>query len=283
MSPVFLVVGATGKQGGGVVKALLDEGHSDIRGLTRNLDSPASKALSSKGVRLVKGSLLDKASLVEALKGTTGAFLVTDPYGKDGVSMETTQGKTFVDAAKEAGLEHLVFSSVDGAERNSGVPHFDTKYEIEQYIQASGIPNTILRPTAFYDNFPKKSSMASFMGMGMFATAIGSNKPIQMIACYDIGAFAAKALLSPQQYKGRTIGLAGDELTINQLQGVYSKVQGTGAWKAYVPSLMLKMLPQDFQKMNQWIKTEGYKVDIPALRKEYPQVMTFEQWLRSDK
>src|ERR1700761_7802548 len=130
MSPVFLVVGATGKQGEGVVKALLDEGHSEIRGLTRNPDSPASKALSSKGVRLVKGSLLDKASLVEALKGATGAFLVTDPYGKEGVSVEPTQGKTFVDAAKEVGLEHLVFSSVDGAERNSGVPHFDTKVRV---------------------------------------------------------------------------------------------------------------------------------------------------------
>lgn len=206
----ILITGATGKQGGAVLRALLRSGEPiSIHALTRNVSSPSALALSEKGVHLVKGSFTDPSSLVQAFQGIDAAFLFTNNTG----DKEAEEGIALVDAAKEAGVKFVVFTSVDGAERKSGVPHFDTKFEVEEHIRKVGLAHTILRPVAFMDSespfgtprdsksltvyllpvdFPKKSGMGASMVFGIFDAALrssgASQKPVQLIAVRDIGA-----------------------------------------------------------------------------------------------
>jgi uncharacterized protein YbjT (DUF2867 family) len=281
-----LVTGATGKQGGGVVENLLSGNKVAIRALTRNPDSPAAKSLAAKGVELVKGSLTDESSLVTAMDGCWAAFLVTDSYGKGGAETEIRQGKTFIDAAKKANLKHLVYTSVEGAERNSGIPHFDSKFQVEEYLRASGLPSyTILRPVAFYENFPSTSGFGTFVGFGFFGAALGGKK-LQFVSVRDIGWFAAKALEDPEKYSGRVIPLAGDNLSISEVQDAYQNANGVRPWVAPIPGVFIRLLPYDIRTMFQWFYNKGYEANISALRTEHPDLLTFEQWVRlsnSDK
>lgn len=108
--------------------------------------------------------------------------------GKSGVEGEIKDGKAFIDAAKEAGCAYIVFSSVEGAERNSGVPHFESKFLIEKYLEQTGISATILRPVAFMENFTRTSNVGTFFALGLFEAG-ARGKPVQLIATKDIGKF----------------------------------------------------------------------------------------------
>lgn len=192
---------------------------------------------------------------------------------------EIFTGKAFIEAAKRRNLKHIVFTSVEGAERQSGVPHFDSKYEVEKMIYESGIPYTIIRPVAFMDNFPKTSGIATFFAIGIFNAAI-RNRTVQLIATEDIGIVAATALKKSEQYIGRKIPLAGDELTTAQIQNAYKVAHGSPAWKAFLPAFMLSLLPNDFKKMFDWFRDHGYKANIAKNREEFPGMLTFSEWLK---
>ena len=144
-----VVTGATGKQGGAVVKSLLERGH-EVRAVTRNTDSAKARELANAGVTLVRASLEDTAALTKALEGASSLFAMTTPY-EAGTQAETRQGISAADAAKAAGV-HLVFTSVGSANRQTGVPHFDSKYEVEKHIAKIGVRATILAPVYFMDN-----------------------------------------------------------------------------------------------------------------------------------
>src|SRR6266853_5500739 len=126
-----VVTGATGNQGGAVVKNLLERGH-EVRAVTRSTESAKARELANAGVTLVRASLEDTAALTKALEGATSLFAMTTPF-EGGTQAETRQGISAADAAKAAGV-HLVFTSVGSANRQTGVPHFDSKYEVERHI-----------------------------------------------------------------------------------------------------------------------------------------------------
>src|SRR5882757_9881217 len=125
-----LVTGATGSQGGAVAKLLLDHGHQ-VRAVTRQPDSPAAKALAARGVELVVGDLTDRPAMEAAARGVDAVFAMGTPY-ENGTAVEIQQGVTLADAAKAAGA-FLVYSSVSNADQKTGVPHFDSKYEVEKH------------------------------------------------------------------------------------------------------------------------------------------------------
>ena len=139
-----LVTGATGQQGGAVVQALLARGHR-VRGLTRKAHSPSAKALEAQGVEIAVGDFTDSDSLVRAATGVDTIFAMTTPF-EQGVEAETAQGLVITDAAKRAGVGHLVYSSVASADRETGIPHFDSKYAVEKAIRSSGVPHSIIAP-----------------------------------------------------------------------------------------------------------------------------------------
>ncbi len=147
----ILVGGATGNQGGAVLRQLLAAGWQ-VRALSRTPSSPKAQALAVRGVEVVAGDMNTVSSLVRALDGVYGVFSVQN-FMDAGVEVEVQQGKNLADAAKQAGVSHLVYSSVGGAERSSGVAHFESKGAIERHIQGLGLPATILRPVLFMENF----------------------------------------------------------------------------------------------------------------------------------
>src|SRR5262245_4205833 len=150
---IIAVTGATGQQGGAVARKLLSDGWK-IRALTRDPNKPAARALAEAGAELVPGDMDSRSELEAAFQGAYGAFSVQNFWlpevGYDG---EIRQGKNVADAAKAAGVQHLVYSSVGAAHRGMGQKHFESKWIIEQYIQSLELPYTILRPVAFFENF----------------------------------------------------------------------------------------------------------------------------------
>ena len=174
-----LVTGATGRQGGAVIRHMLPKGWK-LRALTRDTDSAAAKTLAREGVEVVRGDLEDLHSLECATRGVYGVYSVQD-FWSVGARREVQQGKNLSDAAKKARVEHFVYSSVGGAERNSGIGHWATKWEIEQYIRQLGLPATMIRPAAFMENYYNEQTEIGIL-QGKFTDAIRADKPYQTIA-----------------------------------------------------------------------------------------------------
>ena len=160
-----VVTGSTGKQGGAVARGLLERGHK-VRAVTRDPNSKQAKLLANAGAALVAASLGDAAGIKEALEGATSLFAVTTPF--EGTDAEIRQGIAAADAAKAAGV-HLVFTSVGSANQQTGIPHFDSKYEVEKHIAKVGVRATILAPVAFMENlyFIKEQ-----LAKGIYAAAL---------------------------------------------------------------------------------------------------------------
>src|SRR5262249_2776955 len=148
---IVLVTGATGRQGGSVIRHMHPRAWK-LRALTRDPDSPAAQELVYKGIEVVKGDLEKPETLEPATRGFYGIYSVQD-FWAVGAKREVQQGKNLADAGKKAGVEHFVYSSVGGAERNSGIDHWESKWEIENHIRKLGLPATMLRPAAFMENY----------------------------------------------------------------------------------------------------------------------------------
>ncbi len=213
-----------------------------------------------------------------ALRGAYGVFSVQNFWLPDvGFDGEVKQGKLLVDAASAAGVKHFVYSSVGAAHRGMGQRHFESKWVVEQYLQASGVPFTILRPAAFMENTARQKpaiSNGSYSGMGL-----RPDKALQMIAVDDIGAFAALALAAPKEYLGKTIELAGDELTETQMAATLARVIGRPVTLA-APQERRGPSAEEMTAMRNFFNGTAYVADIPSLRKLYPGLHTFEAWLR---
>lgn len=275
-----LIVGATGKQGGAAVSALLNSHNGpSIRALTRNTSSTSAEALKAKGVETVRGDLLDKASLVQALQGVNAAFLVTDPSGV-GVEKEVKQGETFFAAAKEANVAHIIFTSVQSADTARSVPHFNSKYLIEEQLKQSGLNYTILRPVAFMDNIPF-TGFARFGALSFFNSILGPRYPLPWIAVEDIGKIAAKILLSPASFNGQTIDLASESLNMDQITDSFQKATGSRPWKLRLPHfLVMAILPYDFKQMVRFWLAQNFSADNKSLRSRSSDLLTVEDWAR---
>jgi uncharacterized protein YbjT (DUF2867 family) len=147
------------------------------------------------------------------MKGMYGVHSVQTPMG--GLEREEQQGKMVPTAARDAGVSHFVYSSVAGADRRSGVPHFESKWRVEQHIAALRLPATILRPVLFMDNFATLQFRTIMLAM--LRTFVPEQQATQMVATADIGRLAVKAFSDPKRYIGKAIELAGDAVTDSEL------------------------------------------------------------------
>jgi uncharacterized protein YbjT (DUF2867 family) len=260
------------------VKSLLERGHQ-VRALTRNPDSTKAKALAKAGVTLVRASLEDTAALTKALDGATSLFAMTTPF-EAGAQAETRQGISAADAAKAAGV-HLVFTSVGSANRQTGVPHFDSKYEVEKHIAQIGVRATVLAPVYFMENlyFGREQ-----LAKGIYATPLPPTRKLAQVAVADIGAVAVRLLEEAQRYTGKRFDLAGDELTGNQVVAILSRVTGRPFTYFQVPlDVIRQRMGQDATTMYEWFDRVGYTVDMPELRREFPDIRLhdFESWAKA--
>ncbi|BGP34432.1 hypothetical protein JCM10296v2_006252 [Rhodotorula toruloides] len=278
LTPVTLVVGATGKQGSAVVRAFQALPHPpQIRALSRNPSSPAAQKLKDQGIEVVKGDLTDSASLDEALIGVASAFLVTTLPTK-GQPTEDQQGKNFIAAAQRASLPFLVFSSVANATPTIGIPHFETKAIIEEALETSGLRYAVVAPVAFADNYPTEAGFALTLALGFFDAAL-KGKKLQLVSTNDI----AEMLNDPSRFAGRQVDLASDSLTMREVQQTYSRVLSRRVSKAWLPGAVISLIPHNFKQMMRWSHDVGYSADIAWLRQEFPKLKSFEQWLRDQR
>src|ERR1700674_434672 len=210
----ILITGVTGKQGGAVARALEGAGFN-LRGLTRKPDSEPAAALAHQGIEIIKGDLDDEATLRRALAGAWGVFGVQNA-GDAGVEREEAQGKRLATLARDAGVEHYVYTSVGSADKRTGVPHFDNKWRIEETVRGLPFPShVILRPVFFMENL-----LAPFSLQGStLAWALGPGTKLQMIAVDDIGWFGAHAFTEATALNRREIHLPGDPQTAPKAGG----------------------------------------------------------------
>lgn len=277
-----LITGATGRQGGAVVHHMLSKGWR-LRALTRQCSSYGAERLVGQGVEVVEGDLDDPTSLERAAHGAYGTYSVQD-FWTAGARREVQQGKNVADAAKKAGVEHFVYSSVGGAERNSGIDHWETKWEIEKHIRKIGLPATILRPAAFMENYYIDQVEIGIL-KGKLMDPIRGDKQYQTIAAQDIGAFVALAFERPEEFIGLELEIAGSELTNPETAETFSRVLGKPVKFQQLPMPVVRVvLGKEFYRMFRWFNEEGFRADIKELRRRYPEVrlQTLEEWLRNE-
>jgi uncharacterized protein YbjT (DUF2867 family) len=272
-----VVTGSTGKQGGAVARGLLERGHK-VRAVTRNPDSSQAKSLANAGATLVAASLEDTAAITRALEGATSLFAMTTPSGS--TDAETRQGFAAAEAAKAAGV-HLVFTSVGSANRQTGIPHFDSKYEVEKHIGKIGVRATILAPVYFMENlyFAKEQ-----LAKGTYTAALPPTRTLAQVAVADIGAVAVRVLENAGRFMGKRFELASDELTGNDVLAILSRVTGRSFGYHQVPlDFIRQRMGEDGAKMYEWLDLVGYTVDRAALRREFPDLAfhDFESWAKA--
>ena len=274
----ILVTGATGQQGGAVVRQLSKQSSFAIRALSRDPAKPAAKALSQRGVELIKGDLDDLASVRRALEGVYGVFSVQN-FLEAGQEGEIRQGNTLADAAKQAGVQCFVYSSVVSADKNTGLPHFESKWQIEQHLHQIGLNCTILRPAFFMENW--FGFLREPILTGTLPLPLDPQTRLQQVAVDDIGAFAAMAFQQPEKWSGRTLELAGEELNMHQVAETLSRVLGLTVRYVQVPwEQFRQQAGEEMTRMYRWFNDVGYHVDIAALRREYPGLTKLETVLR---
>lgn len=274
---IILVTGATGQQGGAVLRHLRTRGYA-LRAMTRHPESAAALQLRDAGLDVVRADLTDRQSLDRALEGVARVFAMGTPYNPGGPDEELIQGTNLGDAAKDAGVSQYVYSSVGGAERDTGIPHFESKWRIEQHLHSLDLPLTVFRPVWFFENF-KTFAIQPQNGGFIIPVPLSPDTPLQGLAVDDVGAFVAEAFDEPDSWLGRELELAGDELTLPQYARVMSGQMGKPVDYVQIPWEAVRTMSEDFYRMYDYFEREGYMADIPALRELHPRLKTFDQWL----
>jgi uncharacterized protein YbjT (DUF2867 family) len=235
-----LVTGATGRQGGAVARALLAAG-TPVHALVRDPGSERARALADTGVTLVRGDLDDPASLTAPLDGARGVFSVQMPDMADLLGdSEIRQGRNLVEAARAAGVEQFVHTSVSGAatvdpdeldEQRWGahLPHYwRSKAAVERAVRDAGFPRwTVLRPATFMENFVRPSFYFADGTSDRLLVAVDPDARIPFVAMADIGSAAAAAFADPARFDRVELELAGDVLTFRDVAGLLSEALGT--------------------------------------------------------
>lgn len=274
---IILITGATGNQGGAIAHQLLSKGYR-VRGMTRNPDSVKSKALAALGAEVVRGEFDDPESLEHALEGVWGAYSVQNTW-ESGVVREEEQGKLFAEIARKKGVTHFVYSSVGSAQRNTGVPHFDNKWRIEEKIRALAFPSyTILRPAFFMENFVSPWFKPGLLE-GKLKIALKPDTVLQMNALEDIGKFGAIAFENHEKMNGVELDFAGDQLTMPETAEIIGKAMGKKVTFERTPIEEVRKWSEDFAVMLEWFDRVGYCADIDALGKKYDvRLVKLSEW-----
>ena len=268
-SKLVLVTGVTGQQGGAVGRALITKGHR-VRGMTRNIESDAARAVSALGMDLVVGDFGDSDSLAAAVAGVDAVFAMGTPF-EAGEAAEIAQGVAIVDAAVGAGIDHVVYTSVASADKNTGIPHFDSKFEVEKHLTSTELDWSIIAPVYFMENLFFGENLGALQN-GSYPTPLPSDLPLQQVTVADIGAFGATVADRKDDFVGRRVEIASDVLTSAESAAALGQLLGRPVEHFEVPMEQIRAFSEDFAIMYEWFIETGYSVDIDGLRTTYPEV-----------
>lgn len=287
---LILVTGATGRQGGATARKLLADG-VPVRVLVRDPDAPAARELAELGAELAVGDFDAPDSIAAAVAGVRAVFGVPPAaFGPDGwdVELEATRGEALVTAARAAGAEQFVFTGVASfaRERRWGA---NGKRRIEQAVAASGMRYTVLSPVRFMSNYLsiglpvdgiRTETRPGLPPGGVHRHLFPADLPVQMIAVEDIAAIAALAFADPDRLHGRTLELAGDQLTMCEAAARITDAIGIPVYYQEISEAEAEQIGGEVH--NVWRLShegDGWAADIPALREIHPGLRTFDQWL----
>ena len=279
-SEVVVVLGSTGQQGGATARALAEDGWH-VRALVRDPSSPKAQALSASGIDVVRGDFRERTSLAAGLAGAYGVFSVQPSSGQPEYGVtdedEVRFGIDVANAAQAAGVAHLIYTSVAGAAPQTGVGHFESKWRIEEHIRALGLRSTILRPAAFMEIL-LLPHFGLAQGTLMFFAA--PDRPMQFIAVEDIGKLAARVFAQPEVYGGKTLEIAGDAVTGNDLADKIGRAtKRTLRYTRFPPAVLRQN--DVLRRLVELVDEVGAMgtADLNALRQLHPGLLTFDAWL----
>jgi uncharacterized protein YbjT (DUF2867 family) len=278
MKTIF-VTGGTGNQGGAVATSLLRNGFR-VKFLTRKPGSGKALKLQEQKAELVKGDLNDLSTFRNHLEDVDGIFSVqTFEYGVD---KEIKQGIGLADLAKECGTNHFLYSSVAGADLNTGIPQFESKFKIENHIKALGLPYTIIRASSLYENFliPEVNDRIK---RGKLASPVNKDKVQQFISAVDIGKISAEIFLNKEKYIEKTITIGAEEMDMQQVAKTFSEVLGKEIRYQKLPLFIARLvMGKDLYKLFKWINNHDaiFMKDLESFKKENPGLTSLEQWVR---
>lgn len=305
---IIAVIGATGAQGGGLVRSILNDssGEFKVRSITRNANSDKAKELSNLGAEVVEADINDKVSLKKAFEGAYGAYCVTFFWEHFSPEKERAQAKNMAEAAKEANIKHVIWSTLEDTRKwiplnddrmptlmeNYKVPHFDCKGESNIYFENSGVPFTLLQTSFYWENF-------IYFGMGPQKDSDGKlaitfpmeDKKLPGIAAVDIGKSALGIFKSGNKYHGKTVGISGDQLTGQQMADTFTKIYGKEVGYNAVPAAIYRGFEfpgaEDLGNMFQFKEEfEEYFCgarDVNFTKELNPELQSFEYWLEQNK
>ncbi|MEH2119214.1 NmrA/HSCARG family protein [Nostoc sp.] len=273
---IILVTGATGNQGGAVARHLLQHGNFKVRAFVRDPNKPAAQALQQAGAELVVGEFSDRTSLEGALKGAYGVFSVQN--FQDGMETEIRQGKAVADAAKAASIQHFVYSSVGSAERKTGIPHFDSKFQVEEYIRAIKLPYTIMRPVFFFYNY---NAMRPMVENGTLSQPLSPKTKLQQLSEEDYGEMVAEVFKRPADFLNREQEVASVDMTMTEIAAVFSRVFGKNVEYQQIPfEAFDQQAGEEVTIMYRWFENVGYAADLAQLKRDFPEPTDLESYLR---
>jgi uncharacterized protein YbjT (DUF2867 family) len=272
----ILVTGATGLQGGAVARSLLKKGFG-VRVLTRSPEK--ASVLSGLGAEVARGDFEDGKSLLSACRSVDGVFLMGTPFEK-GVRAEEEHGEAVIGTCREAGCPHIVYSSACGADRKTGIPHFESKRRVEERLSKAIPAYTILRPAFFMQNFEAPWILPSLQ-KGILSLPIHPGRTLQMVDVRDLGEVVAECFLRPNDFVGREIDLAGDQLAMSEIASRISCAMNRVVRYEPIPEERAEAaVGRDSALMYKWLDTRDFDVDIAMLADRYGLRLTsFDRYL----
>jgi uncharacterized protein YbjT (DUF2867 family) len=281
-----LIFGATGNIGGAAARELLNRGWH-VRAVTRNPDSDKAQTLAKLGAEVVLGNMDDRASLERNFAGMPRVFSVQN-WTTSGTSGEVRQGKLVAEVAQSAGVEHLVYGSAGTGDSNTGVPHFDSKLEVEGYMRTLGLPFTIVRPAPFMELLTEKEFYPALSVWGAQIKILGWDTPIPWVAVHDIGVSIAKIFSQPDTWIGKDVSLFGDVKTMRECQEIFITVDGKRPFRMPLPlGLFQRMAGEEFVKMWRWLDKliiergqQALIQDLESSRRVNADMLDLHCWLK---
>ena len=281
---IILVTGATGLQGGAVTRHLIANGWH-VRALTRNAMSAKAQALSALGAEVVQGDMADTDSLVAILTGAYGVFSVQNPM-ISGVEGEIRQGNSVGSAAKQAGVQHVVYGSAGTGVRGTGVPSWESKLVVEEHLKSLGLPLTVMRPMAFMELMTENKFFPPVSAWHLMPKLMGDTRPVPWLCTNDLGAIVAKAFAEPERFVGKELTLASDVKSLDECRSIYREVIGKNPPRFPMPVWMFErygFVGNDLSIMWRWLRTGTVDLDTSATLAIHPDALSVAAWLETQK
>ena len=312
---IIAVLGATGSQGGGLARAILadPDGPFAVRALTRSAQSDSARALAAAGAEVVEADLFDESSLRRAFDGAYGAFVVTNYWAErtpeeeaaqSRAEMELAQAQAAANAAKDAGLAHVIWSTLEDTREHFGdddrvptvdgrykVPHFDAKGEANELFIRLGVPTTFLQTAFFFEGFTTGMGPARVQDGKLILTLPMADKPMSGIAVEDIGKTALGIFKRGEDFIGKTVSIAGEHLTGNEYAAALTEALGEPveyrpySWDEFreFPTPFAVELANMFQFYAEDSDRFTGDRDLDLVRELNPDLQSFKTWLAKHK